>query len=255
MKENKKSSKGLIILIIILIICVLGLGGYIVYDKVLNNTEQKEINNKSNINYPIVLDDNITKDSTEKYNLEKVGNIKISTQKIEEKDNEYNYYYLIYINNNEVDNQDKIKNTNINKIIVLDSDYVLVEYEDIIGEGGKSYYIYNSNAKETYDMSKLTSTNNGTVNNLSYENNTFIIESSNYTNDYAFEVCKYNKNTIVNSKEKIKYLGDGKLGKNEIISSKTADEVIHEVYNMSCEEIKNSDSEELKYVRENIKEY
>lgn len=40
MKETKKSSKGLIVLIIILIICILSLGGYIVYDKVLNKNKQ-----------------------------------------------------------------------------------------------------------------------------------------------------------------------------------------------------------------------
>lgn len=48
MKENKKSSKGLTILIIILIICVLGLGGYIVYDKVFDNNKQlSNINSSS----------------------------------------------------------------------------------------------------------------------------------------------------------------------------------------------------------------
>lgn len=48
MEETKKSSKGLIILIIILIICVLGLGGYIVYDKVFDNNKQlSNINSSS----------------------------------------------------------------------------------------------------------------------------------------------------------------------------------------------------------------
>ncbi len=48
MKEPKKSSKGLTILIIILIICVLGLGGYIVYDKVFDNNKQlSNINSSS----------------------------------------------------------------------------------------------------------------------------------------------------------------------------------------------------------------
>lgn len=35
--EQKKSVKGLIVLVIILIVLILGLGGYIVYDKILNN--------------------------------------------------------------------------------------------------------------------------------------------------------------------------------------------------------------------------
>ena len=49
MKENKKSSKGLTILIIILIICVLGLGGYIVYDKVFDNNKQLSNINSSSL--------------------------------------------------------------------------------------------------------------------------------------------------------------------------------------------------------------
>lgn len=45
--ENKKNSKGLIVLVIILIICVLGLAGYIVYDKVLNKQTINTNNNTS----------------------------------------------------------------------------------------------------------------------------------------------------------------------------------------------------------------
>ena len=47
MEETKKSSKGLIVLVIILIICILGLGGYIVYDKMLNKQTQTTNNTKS----------------------------------------------------------------------------------------------------------------------------------------------------------------------------------------------------------------
>lgn len=44
---NKNNSKGLIILEIILIICVLGLTGYIIYDKVLNKQTINTNNNTS----------------------------------------------------------------------------------------------------------------------------------------------------------------------------------------------------------------
>lgn len=40
MEETKTSPKGLIMLIIVLIICVIGLGGYIVYEKVFDNDKQ-----------------------------------------------------------------------------------------------------------------------------------------------------------------------------------------------------------------------
>ena len=44
--EEKKNNKGLVWLIVVLIILVLGLIGYIVYDKVLS-TEKEHINNES----------------------------------------------------------------------------------------------------------------------------------------------------------------------------------------------------------------
>ena len=69
--EEKKNNNGLIWLIIILIILVLGLVGYIIYDKVLKdkiisnnntsttNTIQSIINEKVFKSYPINNDDNI----------------------------------------------------------------------------------------------------------------------------------------------------------------------------------------------------
>ena len=45
--ENNKNSKGLIVLVIVLIICVLGLGGYIVYDKLHTKPTQTTDNTKS----------------------------------------------------------------------------------------------------------------------------------------------------------------------------------------------------------------
>lgn len=71
MKENKKSSKGLIILIIILIICVLGLGGYIVYDKMLdnsniNNEKINQTEKKQNNNYELYAS-NLKQNISEKY--------------------------------------------------------------------------------------------------------------------------------------------------------------------------------------------
>ena len=51
--ENKKNSKSLIVLVIILVLCVLGLAGYIVFDKALSNNNCNIIttatNNKKNM--------------------------------------------------------------------------------------------------------------------------------------------------------------------------------------------------------------
>ena len=47
MEETKNNSKGLIVLVIFLIICILGLSSYIVYDKMLNKTTPTTDNTKS----------------------------------------------------------------------------------------------------------------------------------------------------------------------------------------------------------------
>lgn len=59
MEETKKNSKGLIVLVIILIICVLGLGGYIVYDKLSTKPTQTTDNTTSSTTRPL---DNIDYD-------------------------------------------------------------------------------------------------------------------------------------------------------------------------------------------------
>ncbi len=53
MEETKNNSKGLIVLVTILIICILGLSGYIVYDKMLNKPTQTTDNTKSSTTKPI----------------------------------------------------------------------------------------------------------------------------------------------------------------------------------------------------------
>jgi len=259
--EEKKNNKGIVWLIIILIVLILGLIGYIVYDKVVldNNKENNTTTTtteKNNAEKEVVINsEELVCNSNEKCEIKKVGNIKISIEKIVDPEYSYDYYYLLYINDKEVDNKEKLKTTSINKIILLDDDYIFVEYNDLTGEGSNLYYIYDSKASEVYDMRKITLVADVSFQNISYENETFIINSTNYLSDYAFSVCRYNKNDIVKSEEKFKYLGNGDLSEREVILTKTSDEIIHERYSMSCEEIKNSTSAELEYARENIKSY
>ena len=47
--ENQKNNNGLIALVIVLFLLVLGLGGYIVYDKILTNKETPVENNVTNV--------------------------------------------------------------------------------------------------------------------------------------------------------------------------------------------------------------
>ena len=62
MEENKINNKGLIVLVILLIICVLGLSGYIVYDKMSEkNLLKKDINNTEEI---ITTSNSVTTNNT-----------------------------------------------------------------------------------------------------------------------------------------------------------------------------------------------
>ena len=54
MESEKKNGKGLIVAIVILSILVLGLGGYIVYDKVISNNNTKT-NTSNNSNSRFII--------------------------------------------------------------------------------------------------------------------------------------------------------------------------------------------------------
>ena len=63
MEENKKKNSGLIVLVILLILCVIGLAGYIVYDKVFENT--KVINNTTTTTITTTTDNKKINEDTE----------------------------------------------------------------------------------------------------------------------------------------------------------------------------------------------
>ena len=69
MEETKKSSKGLILLIIVLIVSVLGLGGYIVYDKVLNKNKQTTSTNNNNTSSTNKKEENTNLDNSDKNSI------------------------------------------------------------------------------------------------------------------------------------------------------------------------------------------
>lgn len=159
--ENNKNSKGLIVLVIILIICILGLGGYIVYDKILNKPTPTTDNTKSSTTKPI-------NNESETYIIDK-NTKKVLT--LEEIISSYkNYTDMIdilkkYIN----DNYDKLYSNDLyekNKIIyeVEDSlknnnyslyynnnDELIIIITPLIGEGMTSTFIYSNNEWKEYN--------------------------------------------------------------------------------------------------------
>lgn len=141
MKENK-SNKGLVVLVIILFILVLGLGTYIVYDKVINKDEAVS-----------KTDSNDKKETTK-------GIIKDESKEIVYSDNEYQYKKIpiINIDTEDADDLNKEINEYVDKM-GQDSNY---------GEGYKLSYVYYENNEilsilltiNTYGSSKYYKTVN-----------------------------------------------------------------------------------------------
>lgn len=183
--ENNKNSKGLIVLVIILIICILGLGGYIVYDKILNKPTPTTDNTKSSTTKPINNEseyDKITSyDITLNSNNHKIyykykivaGNDNYEDIELAKENGEYIYNELhteIYLDNNKIndtiiyyDNENNIINakdkkenldlSNTKIIKGLDNkDYLVIMLEEPhqFLDGRKVFFISNDEGKLIY---------------------------------------------------------------------------------------------------------
>lgn len=147
---EKKSNKGLIGLVAILIIVVLGFGGYIVYDKVLNGVKEKKeiftsIDNNEIVR--ILQDSNIIN-----RNIELIDTV----EEIDSGVIPHRYKYYIYQDNNDNIIAIYYKTNTITKdnfTIEIYSDVVVDEnIEYIYGDTGKYglFYIYkDGNASES----------------------------------------------------------------------------------------------------------
>ncbi len=99
MEEEKKNSKGLYAIIVILCLLVLGLGGYIVYDKILSNTNKDVNTNDKDNNADKEKKDSQEDESTKKeYNFYEIGD-KV-TVKLNDS-NESTFYVLKQSSQNE----------------------------------------------------------------------------------------------------------------------------------------------------------
>lgn len=94
MENNKKSNKGLIVLVIFLIIIVIGLSGFIVYDKTNNKTDKKESTTKINVE----KDNKVTTENT-KYDISSVKGNYVYNNGKDTSDANYEKYELILLDN------------------------------------------------------------------------------------------------------------------------------------------------------------
>lgn len=159
MEETKKNSKGLIVLVIILIICILGLGGYIVYDKLstkptptTDNTKSsttKPINNESEYDKTTSYDITLNNNNHKIYYKYKIvaGNDNYEDIELAKENGEYVYNELhaeIYLDNSKI-NDIVIyydKENNINNVKSEKENLDLSNTKIIKGKDNKDYLIF-----------------------------------------------------------------------------------------------------------------
>ena len=176
--ENKKNSKGLIVLVIILVLCVLGLAGYIVYDKVLNK-KTPIIDIKECIPTQNKETENNVENTDENSFLDKYISETINYSKDYEILNNDDYKSLIkkyiVIGNNIVDNENEVSINNTvlsetpwNKIskyvdnkelyseMTENSSIKTVKYEDLLNTKKQLYGDNSSLKKESFNYSNCS---------------------------------------------------------------------------------------------------
>ena len=94
MENNKKNNKGLIVLVIFLIVIIIGLSGFIVYDKTNNKTDKKESTTKINVE----KDNKATTENT-KYDISNVKGNYVYNNGKDTSDANYEKYELILLDN------------------------------------------------------------------------------------------------------------------------------------------------------------
>lgn len=247
MEENKKNTRGLIVLVIILFICVIGLGGYIVYDKLLNKSSQSidnskstktpEINEKNNfdkiVSYDITLNNKPHK-IYYKYKIEKTDNSDYENINQAKENGDYIYNELhveIYLDNQKLNNIiiyydtenniENVKNTkeilDLSNIKVLkgtdNKDYLVfvIEEDNINIDGRKVLFITTEAGSVIYNYEpEFNSSISVTNSNSKFYNinEQYIIESNRI---YVAEIVENNESETSNIQENIITVQDDKI--------------------------------------------
>lgn len=198
--ENQKNNGGLVALVIILFLLVLGLGGYIVYDKLLSNNSKSNTESNNTTNNTASYSYALTKRTTDQAVRQGYIEILVDTD---------GNAYLYTIGNLDYENDAQIK-TNIKKLegqfemyspkgynsygstelkaYKLNMTNVLTTYYVHMGNGGFSYFVFvKENGKLSYlSYDKLI--NNGEIelkdaNNI--ENVAAVVENTYSMTPYA----------------------------------------------------------------------
>lgn len=236
--EEKKNNKGLIWLIVILIVLVLGLVGYIIFDKVM-------LTDGENKNITTTITTSKTTDNDKKvgdcYDVNGANRCVVFKEKnieLEYENNDNGNKY--FINDNLLTN---VAECDVNRPIVIDKDFVILD----CGIEESSYIVFNAKGEKT-PLDFNTINNIGNVGYVEYNNNVITTISRAYIGDYEAALCRdNNEDDIVYIEQQTKYQGNGVFAKTETTKTKTAKEIIKERFNMTCEELRTTNDPAMEY--------
>ena len=209
MEENKKKNKGLIVLVVLLIICVLGLAGYIIFgkscdkksinsDKKDNNTTIKNSNNHNNEKYVDLEINNNDEIDTSNYWYKYQNDYKTIIYRIKSANFAFDIQYSGMNTIFKFDNSEVIKFTPDNYIlnrVKKYNNYLFVDLACACDSQSQSYTI-NMDNKEVFETVCLPS-QDGTCENYVYER--VSIDSNDKFYDFSYKI-NYNTGNISKSK-------------------------------------------------------
>lgn len=220
--ENKRNGLGLGILIWLLVVMIIGLSSFIVYDKLIakdskndnsdkDNVKEIEDDSKDEVSYDKITYDVVTSENT--------FELSINNKKVED------------INGNSIEIIKQVKDALIIKVFNLDYfDYYFVDKNAkilavIVGSGAEA------DNNIDYQILKLTGNFTG---ECSFDTDELLCRSDNVQSEPQYISCNKDENDIVEYVEKINYLGNGKFSKPTIREKITAKEYISN-HNILCD--------------------
>lgn len=242
MKEKDKRPY-VIAIVSVLVILVIVLVGYIVFS--LNSKDKEEVV-QSTTTVPLDIEDSQDISMWENYFGEKLCVEKTAEECIIYRENDiivsykdlekiaYGYNVTFYINNNKIETFDCQERINGIKVVRLDDDNIFVE---IITPFDSDYRIYDSNGslKHTFEKHKFDEGVFDDYFTIRFDSGKFYYKSGMLNN--IAEYCNgYVEADVVYYEKTYDYLGDGKIGEEEITLEKTVSDILVETYNVnSCD--------------------
>jgi hypothetical protein len=195
------------LLICILCLLVVGLGCYIIYDKVIS----KEAKGNSNI-----------------VDYQKQDKIVVSVE--EKKSEELGEYNQLVINGKSIQVEHEI----FDSVMFIDDAYIIAAFRDEF-EGLLRYYVYDKDGNKLYNINKLSSLDDGHVTEVNYSDKELHIEAVTVLpGDNYRSLCSQNQSDVYMKFESVKYLGDGKFAEAQTLSSLTVKDYLKNYHSYTC---------------------